>query len=206
MRWRVPDLGSPWGSGQQVCLESSAVGIGRSQHECAAEQAAKVGDSEWIHIQYAEAIAIATLGLAVNIACALILGNARHHGHEHERDPGHQHNGHRRHDDLNLRSAYLHVIADAAATSRVLLDREMDDPVVGEIRDTVETRSRAGETRIADLHVWRLGKSVDSRARLAKARRAPRNRPLHHRGPPARLVLATAGGAFKTRFWLGSRA
>jgi hypothetical protein len=32
----------------------------------------------------------------------------------------------------------------------------MDDPVIGEIRDTAETRSRAGETRIADLHVWRV--------------------------------------------------
>ena len=43
-------------------------------------------------------------------------------------------------------------------TGKVLLDREMDHPVVEEIRDAVETRPEAGETRIADLHVWRVGK------------------------------------------------
>lgn len=39
-------------------------------------------------------------------------------------------------------------------TSRVLLDREMDDPVVQEIREVIEGD---GETVIADLHVWRVG-------------------------------------------------
>ena len=39
-------------------------------------------------------------------------------------------------------------------TSRVLLDREMDAPVVQEIREVIECD---GETVIADLHVWRVG-------------------------------------------------
>lgn len=43
-------------------------------------------------------------------------------------------------------------------TGKVLLDREMDHPVVGEIREAVETGPEAGHTRIADLHVWRVGK------------------------------------------------
>ena len=43
-------------------------------------------------------------------------------------------------------------------TGKVLLDREMDHPVVDEIRQVVEAGSGAGETRIADLHVWRVGK------------------------------------------------
>ena len=43
-------------------------------------------------------------------------------------------------------------------TGKVLLDREMDHPVVEEIREAVETGPDAGETRIADLHVWRVGK------------------------------------------------
>ncbi|MDR2240123.1 MAG: CDF family Co(II)/Ni(II) efflux transporter DmeF [Zoogloeaceae bacterium] len=43
-----------------------------------------------------------------------------------------------------------------AETGKILLDREMDHPVVDEIRDAVETG--AGDTRIADLHVWRVGK------------------------------------------------
>ena len=39
-------------------------------------------------IQYREAIVIAILGLAVNVACALILGKAHHHGHDHEHGHG----------------------------------------------------------------------------------------------------------------------
>jgi Co/Zn/Cd efflux system component len=45
-----------------------------------------------------------------------------------------------------------------AETGKVLLDREMDHPVVEEIREAVETGPDAGETRISDLHVWRVGK------------------------------------------------
>lgn len=146
-------------------------------------------------IRYPEAIAVATLGLIVNVVCALILGQSHdhdHHGHGH--DHGHGHVGH---DDLNLKSAYLHVIADAATsllaivallggwfhgwdwldplmgivgavlvgiwargllidTGKVLLDREMDHPVVEEIRDVVES----ADTQITDLHVWRVGKGA----------------------------------------------
>lgn len=43
-------------------------------------------------------------------------------------------------------------------TGKVLLDREMDHPVVEEIREAVESGPDAGETRIADLHVWPVGK------------------------------------------------
>jgi len=68
-------------------------------------------------IQYQEAIVIAVLGLAVNVICALILGKAHHHdhGHSHGHDHGHVHH-HGDHHDLNLKSAYLHVIADAATS------------------------------------------------------------------------------------------
>lgn len=51
------------------------------------------------------------------------------------------------------------LIAD---TSKVLLDREMDHPVVDEIREVIETDSDTGHTRITDLHVWRVGKKVYS--------------------------------------------
>jgi cation diffusion facilitator family transporter len=63
-------------------------------------------------IQFREAIAVAVIGLIVNIVCALILGRAENH-HAHSSDHGHEH--HHYH-DLNLRSAYLHVIADAATS------------------------------------------------------------------------------------------
>lgn len=146
-------------------------------------------------IAYKEAILVAILGLAVNLVCALILGKSHDHGHDHH---GHEHGHH--HHDLNLRSAYLHVLADAATsvlailalvggmiygwnwldpvmgfagailvavwakglirdTSKVLLDAEMDHPVVEEIREVVAAHPEWGpEVRIADLHVWRVGK------------------------------------------------
>lgn len=45
-------------------------------------------------------------------------------------------------------------------TGRVLLDCEMDHPVVAEIREAIERHpSWSAHTRIADLHVWRVGKS-----------------------------------------------
>ena len=72
-------------------------------------------------IQYDQAIAIAIVGLLVNLACAWLLrGGARHgHGHGHGHVHGHGHHGHaahKHHDDLNLRSAYMHVVADAATS------------------------------------------------------------------------------------------
>ena len=66
-------------------------------------------------IRYDQAIAIAMLGLLVNLACAWLLkgGHAHHHhGHENHDGRGGQHHHH----DLNLRSAYLHVVADAATS------------------------------------------------------------------------------------------
>ena len=153
-------------------------------------------------IQYKEAIVIAMLGLVVNVVCAFILGKAHHHDHGHSHGHDHRH-GHGDHHDLNLKSAYVHVIADAATsvlaivalfggwfygwswldpimglvgavlvavwakglivdTGKVLLDREMDHPVVDEIREVVETGADSGGTRITDLHVWRVGQAVYS--------------------------------------------
>ncbi|WP_204992505.1 MULTISPECIES: CDF family Co(II)/Ni(II) efflux transporter DmeF [unclassified Sphingopyxis] len=59
-------------------------------------------------VEFGEATVIAVIGLGVNIASALLLG----HGHDHEDHHGHAHD-HRHEKDNNLRSAYLHVVADA---------------------------------------------------------------------------------------------
>lgn len=48
------------------------------------------------------------------------------------------------------------------ATGKVLLDREMDHPVVEEIREVIESSPQAGDTCITDLHVWRVGKGAYS--------------------------------------------
>ncbi len=162
-------------------------------------------------IRFREAMAVAVLGLLVNLACAWILARVHDHGHGHDHghDHGHEHHhhpGHGHHQDLNLRSAYLHVLTDAATsvlavlallggwhwgwswldpvmglvgsvvvalwakglvvdTAKVLLDREMDAPVVREVREALE--SDGGRTRITDLHVWRVGRHAYSCALTA---------------------------------------
>ncbi|WP_373508800.1 CDF family Co(II)/Ni(II) efflux transporter DmeF, partial [Thiocapsa sp.] len=63
-------------------------------------------------IHYDQAIGIAVLGLLVNLVCAGLLKDG--HGHHHHHHGGHEH--HHDHHDLNLRSAYLHVLADAATS------------------------------------------------------------------------------------------
>src|SRR3989442_15048295 len=56
-----------------------------------------------LEIHFNEAIGIACLGLLVNLGCAVLLAD-RHH--EHDGGSAHRH-------DLNLRAAYMHVLADA---------------------------------------------------------------------------------------------
>jgi len=64
-------------------------------------------------VQFDMAIFIAVIGLVVNIVSALLLGHGHSHDHHHhDHDHGHDHHHHGGHDN-NLRSAYLHVIADA---------------------------------------------------------------------------------------------
>jgi len=64
-----------------------------------------------VSIAYDQAIAVAVLGLVVNGASMLILGE---HEHDHHHEGTDEHEGeHHHHGDHNLRSAYLHVLADA---------------------------------------------------------------------------------------------
>jgi cation diffusion facilitator family transporter len=147
-------------------------------------------------IQYREAIVIAAVGLIVNLVCAWWLRAVpdHAHGHGHDHPPAHAHS----HADMNLRAAYLHVLADAATSvlaivalvgglawgfswldpamglvgaalvsvwafgllrdsGRILLDAEMDAPVVAEVREALERG--AVPAKISDLHVWRVGRA-----------------------------------------------
>lgn len=152
-------------------------------------------------IHYQEALAIAVVGLAVNLVCAWWLRDTHHghdHGHEDAEGHAHDHEHAHRHSDVNARAAYVHVLTDAATSvlaivaliggmlwglgwldplmglvgaavvsvwawglmrdsGRILLDAEMDSPVVKEIRDTIE--HGAVPARILDLHVWRVGRA-----------------------------------------------
>lgn len=72
-------------------------------------------------IQFAEAIPIAGLGLAVNLASAWLLSGGHHHhgrNHDHDHDDHHHHPDHAR--DNNMRAAVLHVAADAAVSVLVI--------------------------------------------------------------------------------------
>jgi cation diffusion facilitator family transporter len=85
-------------------------------------------------IAYDDALAVAGLGLCVNLASAWLLRGD--HAHHHDGDHDHHH-----HDeaDHNLRAAYVHVLADAAtsllAIGGLLLARNFGfifmDPLVG---------------------------------------------------------------------------
>ena len=142
-------------------------------------------------IRFNEAIAVAFVGLVVNVISAFLLQERHHHGHEH----GHDHGQIKKFRDHNLRAAYFHVLADALTsvlaiialftgkafgwiwmdpimgivgaliisrwsygllvdTGKVLLDRDVNQEAVEEIRSIIESDS---DNRVADLHVWRVG-------------------------------------------------
>ncbi len=64
-----------------------------------------------VKISYDYALIVAAIGLLINGICAFILQDKHDHPdvHNHNRKNNHQHY----HSDLNMRSAYLHVLADA---------------------------------------------------------------------------------------------
>jgi len=162
---------------------ASATGLGVVALLIFAESAQRLAAP--VAIRFDEAIAVACVGLLVNVACALLL-----------RDDDHHHGaGDHHHHDHNLRGAYLHVLADAltsllaiaALTTGKLLGWTFMDPVMGLVgsvviarwsftllRDTsrvlldaeVPDARRAaireaiesdGDARVADLHLWRVG-------------------------------------------------
>jgi cation diffusion facilitator family transporter len=87
---------------------SSAIILGLIAVQIAYESAVRLVYP--VPIAYAEAIAVAVLGLAVNLVSAWLLRDT--HVHDHDRDHSHGHSHH----DNNLRAAYVHVMADAATS------------------------------------------------------------------------------------------
>jgi cation diffusion facilitator family transporter len=130
-----------------------------------------------ISINYNYALLVATIGLVVNIICALILQS-----------------NNKQEKDLNLKSAYLHVIVDAMTSifaiiallgakylnlnfldplmglvsaflifrwtyslikdsASILLDKQTDLTLAENIISTIESD---GESKVIDLHLWKL--------------------------------------------------
>ena len=94
-----------------------------------------------VPIRFGEAIPIACLGLAVNVASVWLLsgGHAHDHDHHHGHGEGHHHAHGKAGRDNNMRAALVHVLADAAVSVFVIvglcLARWLGwfwiDPVVG---------------------------------------------------------------------------
>lgn len=138
-------------------------------------------------IRFDESIAIAALGLIVNLLSAWLL-------HRDEETDAHDHDHDHHHHDHNLRAAYLHVLADALTSVMAILALLAGrffgwlwmDPVVGLLGAIVIARWAwslmrvsgavlvdavpAGDTarqiqqmleqdgdRVSDLHLWRVG-------------------------------------------------
>jgi cation diffusion facilitator family transporter len=125
---------------------SSAIILGLIAVQIAYESAERLINP--VPIAYGEAIAVAVLGLAVNLVSAWLLrdshGHDHHgHGHSHGHSDDHAH-GHHHHDN-NLRAAYVHVMADAATSVLAIAALVIamysqwvwTDPVVGIISSLV---------------------------------------------------------------------
>lgn len=107
-----------------------------------------------IHIDFNQAIAVAVVGLGVNLVCAWLLKDDHaHHGHHHHHGHDHHHRNDEHHApgkgrDNNLRAAYLHVLADALtsvlAIVALLLGRSYGwswaDPAMGVVGALVIAR------------------------------------------------------------------
>ncbi len=182
-RRHVADARFSFGSGKfgDLAAFASAIVLGLLSLGVAIESVRRFIEPARVH--YAEALFVAVIGLAVNVASAVLL-----------RDP-HGHDGHDHHHDHNLRAAYMHVLADAATSvlailalasglafgigwadplvgvvgalviaswayglvrdsALVLLDAEDDPALARDIKALVE---REAQARVSDLHLWRLG-------------------------------------------------
>lgn len=129
-------------------------------------------------IHFNEAIAVACVGLMVNVTSALLLKNhshgpGHHHHHGHDHDSGHAH-----HHDLNLRAAYIHIIADAVTSVLAItalvggktLGWVWLDPVMGLVGSAVIGQWAYGLVR--DTNVILLDEQPNDTDLAAEIRRA----------------------------------
>jgi len=75
----------------------------------------------WFHpqpVKSAEMLVIAVIGLVVNLVVAFVLGGHEHE-HDHEGEDGAE--AHEEAEDLNVRSAFLHVVGDAVSSVGVIV-------------------------------------------------------------------------------------
>lgn len=144
---------------------ASAVALAVVALLMAAESLQRILHPEVIHFN--EAIAVAVLGLLVNLVSALLLKDGHHHAHgdhhhghddhhhDHAHDGHHHSHGGHHHHDHNLRAAYMHVLADALtsvlAIVALLAGKYFSwywlDPVMGIVGAVIITRWSIGLLR-----------------------------------------------------------
>jgi cation diffusion facilitator family transporter len=111
-----------------------------------------------VSIAFNQAIFVAVLGLIVNGASMLMLGEEHHdheHAHDHDHDHDHPHHHDHGHADHNLRAAYFHVLADAltsllaifALLAGKFLGLNWMDPVMGIVGAVLVARWSLGLIR-----------------------------------------------------------
>ncbi|MGW8287451.1 MAG: CDF family Co(II)/Ni(II) efflux transporter DmeF [Desulfobulbales bacterium] len=113
-----------------------------------------------LEIHFDQAIAVAIIGLLVNLFCAFLL----HGHHTHIHNEGHKHSHHH---DHNLRGAYLHVLADALTSVLAIIALLFGkffgwywlDPLIGIVGAMVITRWSYG--LLKDTSAILLDKNVD---------------------------------------------
>ena len=106
-----------------------------------------------VNIAFNQAIGVAVVGLLVNLASALMLKEDHDHGQGHDQGHDHDHaTGEHQHDahdiDHNLKSAYMHVVADALTSVMAIVALSAGkfwgwvwlDPVMGIVGAAVISR------------------------------------------------------------------
>ena len=186
-RKHANDSAFTFGTGKVTVLGgfSSAIALAVVALVMVVESLERIMNPHVIHFN--EAITVATIGLLVNLASAVMLKDEhthQHHGHEH----GHHH-------DHNLRAAYLHVLADALtsllAITALMAGKHIGwnwlDPIMGVVGAIVITRWSYGllketgpilldasiekeyrnkilnaiekdaDNKVSDIHIWKVG-------------------------------------------------
>lgn len=106
---RSPKFAFGTGKFGDLAAFASAIILAMVAVQIAYESASRIVSP--VPIAYGEAMAVAALGLCVNLVSAWLLRDDHDH-HDHSHGGGHHH----AHHDSNLRAAYVHVLADAATS------------------------------------------------------------------------------------------
>lgn len=144
---------------------TSAVALAVIAFFMAIESSARLFQPQTIHFN--EAIYVAIIGLAINLASAVLLRDGHHHSHDLSHDRSHSHH------DSNLRAAYIHVLADAltsvlaiiALFSGKFLGWIWLDAIMGLVGALVIAKWSYG--LIGETGLVLLDGSVDKRVKLA---------------------------------------